>query len=55
MDINDEAVRVGQQEGRVVGDVRNFENDARISRLILRDADLLQKAVMHIEALADQD
>src|ERR1035441_676996 len=37
VDINDEAVGVGQQERRVVGDVGNFENDPRVSRLVLRD------------------
>ena len=55
MDVHDEAIRIWQQERRIVGNICHLKHHAGISRLVLRHADLLQEPVLHIEALADQN
>ena len=47
MDVDDEPIRIGQQEGRIVGYVGDFQHHPRISWLILGYADLLQESVLH--------
>ena len=54
VNIDDQPVRIRQQEGFVVRKIVDFEHDARAAGLKLRHADLLQEAVIHIEALAHQ-
>ncbi len=54
MYINDEAVGIGQQESRVVGDVIDLEHDAHHAFLKLRDAHATQKTVGDLEGFADQ-
>ena len=54
VDINNQPVWIGQQKGVVVGEIVYLENDPGAAGLKLRYPNLLQKPVIHIEALAHQ-
>ena len=54
MNIDNQPVRVGQQERRILGDVIHFQHHPGRSLLVLRHPDLLQEAILHVEALAHQ-
>ena len=54
VNVDDQARRIGEQEGGVVGTVFNLQNDAGFSRLELRHPDLFQQPIIHVEGLAQQ-
>src|SRR4029077_1708338 len=54
MYINNEPVRVGQQESVVPREVVHFQHNSRASRLKFGNANLLQEAIVYVEGLADQ-
>src|SRR6266851_697380 len=53
VDINDEAVRVRQQESFVARKVIYFQYDPRAPWLKFGNANFLQEAIIHVEGLAD--
>src|SRR5204863_1131428 len=54
VNVDDQPIRIWQDEGRVLGEVIDFEHHARHIRLVLRDAYLLQQTVFNVVALANQ-
>ena len=54
MYINDEPIRVGQQESVVPSEVIHFQDNPRAPRLKFGNANLLQEAVVDVEGLANQ-
>ena len=54
MNINDQARRIGEQEGTVLGKTVYFEHDPRAVCLELAYADLFQEPIVYIETLANQ-
>ncbi len=54
VDIDDQPVRIRQQEGFVVRKIGHFEHNPRAPGLKLRHTNLLQEPVVHVEALAHQ-
>ena len=54
VNIDDQPVRIRQQEGFVVREIIDLEHHSRPAGLKLRHADLLQESVIHVEALAHQ-
>ena len=54
MNVDNQARRIGEQEGGVVGTVFDFQDNPGLSRLELRDPDLFQQPVIHVKGLAQQ-
>ena len=54
VNINDEPVRVRQQESVVARQVVHFQHNPRAPRLKFGDANFLQEAIVHVEGLAHQ-
>ena len=54
MNINDQAVWVGQKKSVVAGQTVHLQHDPRAAGLKLRNPDLFQKTIVHIKTLADE-
>ena len=54
VNINDEPVRVGQQESVVARQVVHFQHNPRAPRLKFGNSNFLQEAIVHVEGLAHQ-
>ena len=54
MDIDDQAIGIGQQKGRVIGDVIDLKHHAHHALLKLGDAHPAQEAVGDLKGFADQ-
>ena len=54
VDIDDQAIGIGQQKGRVVGDIIDLKHHPHHALLKLRDAHPAQKSVGDLEGFADQ-
>ncbi len=54
MDVDDEPVRVGQEESRILDHFVQLQHHAGQSALVLRHADLVQESAINVEAFAHQ-